>query len=236
MHIRQFLHRPSASLSYLLACPESGKALMIDPVQDDLTLYLSVLDEMRWQLDSVFETHLHVDHTTAAAALRQFCGAKILVGDPQISSADRQIGDGELLMIGKLAIKAIATPGHTAHCLSYLCEGRLFTGDCLHIGDCGSLCSTGADAGRLYDSIVRKLLCFSDETLLYPGHDQQGRLVSCIGDERRNNPLFCGLSRDEFIARLASRPRNPPPSSADIAARNRACGQPFPPKPPESKQ
>lgn len=227
MHIRQFLHRPSASLSYLLACPESRKALMIDPVLDDLTLYLGVLDEMKWQLESTLETHLHLDHTTAATALRQATGAKILVGDPQISNADRRIGDGEQLAIGTLTLKVIATPGHTLHCLSFYCDGRLFTGDCLLIGDCGNLCATGADAGRLYDSITRKLLCFSDETLLYPGHDQQGRQVSCIGDERRNNPLFVGVSRDEFIAQLANRARSLPAASVEIAVRNRNCGQPL---------
>lgn len=224
MHIRQFFHRPSASLSYLLACPESRKALMIDPVLDDLTLYLGVLDEMKWQLAGILETHLHLDHITAAAALRQATGAKVLCGDPQIENAERLIGDGEQLDFGTLAIKVIATPGHTPHCLSFYCNGRLFTGDCLLIGDCGTPCGTGADAGRLYDSITRKLLCFADETLLYPGHDQQGRQVSCIGDERRNNPLFFGISRDEFIARLASRPRTLPATSAAIASANRSCG------------
>ena len=200
---------------------------MIDPALDDLTLYLSVLDEMRWQLESVLETHLHLEHTTAAAALRLATGAKILVGDPQIANADFQIGDGERIVCGSLTLSVISTPGHTPHCLSFYCDGRLFTGDCLLIGDCGNLCATDADAGRLYDSITRKLLCFGDETLLYPGHDQQGRQVSCIGDERRNNPLLCSVSRDEFIARLANRAHQQPTISADIAARNRHCGQPH---------
>lgn len=224
MYIRQFLDRSSSTLSYLLACPESRRAVMIDPVLDDLALYLGVLNEMDWQLDYVLETHLHVDHVTASGALRQASGALIACGDSRIEAADRRLLGGECLEIGGLLISIISTPGHTPYCLTYQCADRLFSGDCLLIGDCGNLCSDGADAGRLYDSISRKLLCFSDETLLYPGHDQQGRQVSCIGEERRNNPLFNGASRDEFIARMAARPCPLPERGQEIAIANRHCG------------
>lgn len=227
MHIRQFIDRPSASLSYLLACPDSRRAVMIDPVQDNLALYLAVLDEMKWELDCVLETHLHVDHITAAGKLRLATGAHIACADEQIETADRLLCEGDQITVGKLQINVIATPGHTPNCLTFHCADRLFTGDCLLIGDCGNLCGDGADAGRLYDSITRKLLRFPDETLLYPGHEQQGRQVSCIGDERRNNPLFCGISRDEFIARLASRPQTLAPNHLAIAFANRRSGLSF---------
>lgn len=227
MHIRQFLDRPTASLSYLLACPQSRRAVMIDPVRDDVALYLGVLDEMGWQLDTVLETHLHLDHVTAAGALRQATGARVAVGDAQIENADCLLQDGARLEIGTLRVAVIATPGHTPCCLTYHCADRLFTGDCLLIGDCGDLCGRGADAGRLYDSITRKLLCFPDETLLYPGHNEQGRQVSCIGEERRTNPLFCGVSRDEFIARIAGRATALSASGPEIAAANRRCGLPL---------
>jgi glyoxylase-like metal-dependent hydrolase (beta-lactamase superfamily II) len=227
MHIRQFLDRPTGSLSYLLACPDSRRAVMIDPVADDLALYLGVLDEMNWQLDYILETHLHVDHLTAAGKLRLATGAKIASGDASIGNADCHLQEGQQISAGNLQIGVIATPGHTPNCLTYHCADRLFTGDCLLIGDCGNLCDNGADAGQLYDSITRKLLRFADETLLYPGHFQQARQVSCIGDERRNNPLFCGVSRDEFIARIASRPRQVSAHNIENAAANRRCGLPL---------
>lgn len=207
---------------------------MIDPVLDDLALYLGVLDEIGWRLEMVLETHLHVDHLTAAAALRDAAGALVACGDPQITGADRLLLPGEHLALGSLDIEVIGTPGHTTHCLTYCCADRLFTGDCLLIGDCGNLSSTGADAGRLYDSITRKLLCFADETLLYPGHDQQGRQVSCVGEERRNNPLLSGVSRDEFIARMAARPCQLSASAQAIVAANRHCGLPFSKSSPRS--
>ena len=73
-----------------------------------------------------------------------------------------------------------------------------------------------------------------DQKGVVPWHEQQGRQVSCIGDERRNNPLFCGVSRDEFIARLASRPHTLSPNSSDIAAANRNSGLSFPESIPPS--
>ena len=82
-------------------------------------------------------------------------------------------------------------------------------------------------AERLYRSVHEQLLSLPDDCLLYPGHDQQGRQVSCIGDERRNNPLFVGVSRDEFIAQLANRARSLAAASVEIAVRNRNCGQPL---------
>lgn len=224
MYIRQFLDRSSATLSYLLACPESRRTLMIDPVLDDLALYLGVLDELGWQLDCVLETHLHTDHVTASGALRRVTGALVACGDPRISGADRRLLQGEHLEFGSLTLEVIASPGHTPYCLSYLCADRLFSGDCLLIGDCGNLSAEGADAGRLYDSITRKLLCFADETLLYPGHERQGRQVSCIGDERRNNVLFNGASRDEFIARMLARHCVLEGQAQEITALNRLCG------------
>ena len=200
---------------------------MIDPVDDDLALYLGVLEEMNWQLNCVLETHLHGDHVSAAGKLRRATGATIACGDAQIQAADRLLREGEKIEVGDLLLNVIATPGHTPNCLSFHCGDRLFTGDCLLIGDCGNLCDAGADAGRLYDSITRKLLRFTDETLLYPGHEQQGRQVSCIGDERRNNPLLSGVSRDEFIARIALRPCTTSPQRAEIIAKNRCCGLPY---------
>lgn len=197
---------------------------MIDPVLDDLPLYLGVLDEMGWKLEMVLETHLHEEHVTASGALRTATGALVAVGDVRVSAADRLLLAGEQLELGSLTIDVLATPGHTPSCLSYRCSDRLFTGDCLLIGDCGNLCGQGADAGRLFDSITRKLLSFSDETLLYPGHDERGRQVSCIGEERRNNPLFGGVSRDEFIARMAARPCMVSVNAAEIVARNCECG------------
>ncbi len=225
MYFRQFLDHQTLSCTYLLACPRQGKAVLIDPVFEDQALYLAVIAEMGFELTNVLETHLHADHRTAAALLREKTGASLGVSDPQIEGADFMIADAQPILVGQLELTPISTPGHTRHCISYHCEDRLFTGDCLWIDDCGSLCEADSDAGKMFDSITRKLFRFPEETLVYPGHAFSGRQVSCIGDERRRNSLFSGQSRDEFIARLAARPCPSQPAALLMTALNRSCGR-----------
>ena len=223
MQLRQFLDRASGTFSYLIACPQSGRAAMIDPVLSDAPLYLGVLDEMGWQLDYVLETHLHSDHLSAAATLRQATGARIGASrEGGFTGLDDELGDGDHFLVGTLAISVLSTPGHTPACLTYRVADRLFTGDCLLIGECGRTDEPGSNAARLYDTLTRRFLPLPDETLLYPGHNREGRLVSCMGEERRQNPLFQGLARDEFIRRMTERPAPPvTPEAQQIAMRNR---------------
>lgn len=225
---RQFLDRSTGSLSYLIACPAQGQALMIDPVLEHLPLYLGVLSEMGWRLTHVLETHVHADHVTAAAALHRQTGAAIGVcRRAGVRGAQLLLDGGDTVRCGDQQVTALATPGHTPACLTYCWRDRLFTGDCLLIGGCGDLAEPGANAARLYDTITRKLLSLPDETLVYPGHDWQGRQVSCIGEERRNNPLFQGHSRDAFVALASARPPPQLPGAEAILAANRRCGAPL---------
>lgn len=226
--LRQFADRSTGALSYLLGCGESHEAIMIDPVADDLLLYLGVLGELSLNLTYVLETHIHADHVTAAAALRDATGA--CVGVPRVAGvrgANLQLEGGDHLTAGALDLEIIATPGHTAHCLTYRWQDRLFTGDSLLIGGAGSTGEPGGDAGRLYDSVTHFLLPLADETLIYPAHDHQGRRVGCIGEERRQNPAFAGVSRDEFVSRCAHGAQPSLPQQAACIAANLRCGAAY---------
>lgn len=224
--LRQFADRDSGTLSYLLACLRTRQAVFIDPVLAHVTLYLGVLDELGLSLTYTLDTHIHADHATAAAALRDATGSRIAV--PRRSGArgcNLVLDDGDCLAAGGITLVAMHTPGHTPHCLTYRWRDRLFTGDSLHIGGAGSTGEPGGDPGRLYDSVTRLLLPLADETLVYPGHDSQGRRVGCIGEERRQNPLFAGVSRDEFISRRSDGEAVPAGMDEHIAA-NLRCGAP----------
>jgi sulfur dioxygenase len=223
---RQFHEVTCGALSYLLAGRAGGPALLIDPVRRHVPLYLGVIDECGLQLAWVVETHLHADHLSGAAELRQNCGARIAVGAMAgIGGADLLLHDGDRLEIGDLALDVIATPGHTPGCLTLQWQERLFTGDALLIGSCGSTLEPGGNAGQLYDSVCRRLMPLTDETLIYPGHACGDRLVGCIGEERLNNPMFRGLSRDEFIAGERSRRGGLPADFASCIAANSSYEQ-----------
>lgn len=198
---RQLRDETTGAYSYLLGCRKTGSALVIDPVVNQTPLYLGMLGELGLRLEWVLETHLHADHISAADSLREWTGAKIAVGSGAgICCADRQLVDGEHLTCGLLELQALATPGHTPGCFSYFWRDRLFTGDCLLIGSCGRTDEPGSDSARLFDSVVRRLFSYPDETLVYPGHCLSGRRVSSIGEERESNPHFHGVSRASFAS------------------------------------
>lgn len=224
--LRRFWDSPTGTCSYLIASRVSGQAVFIDPVRDQIPLYLGVLEEVGLTLTGVLETHVHADHVTAAALLRQRTGATVVCGlGSGVQGADRLLKDGEYAVFEDITLQAIATPGHTPACLSYRWGDRLFTGDALLIGGCGRTDEPGGNAGQLFDSLIRRLLILPDDLLIYPGHGTQQRWVSCVGEERRANPLLLGASRDEFVASCSRREEATIPNLNDTLAANRCCGE-----------
>ncbi len=225
-YFRQFHDPASGTFSYLLACERTATAAIIDPVLGHEPLYLGVLGELSLRLAWVLETHLHADHVSAADALRQQTGARVAVGrQTGIDEADRGLADGDQLAVGDVSLAAIATPGHTPGCLTYRWDDRLFTGDSLLIGGSGSIAEPGGNGVVLFDSVTRRLLSLADETLIYPGHGQDHRRVSCIGQERRGNPCFHGVCRDRFVAVKAANREPMPATATTVLAANRHCGR-----------
>ncbi len=223
----QFFDQTSSTLTYLLADPLTGDAVIIDSVKEHLGAYLTFLQEQELQLAWVLETHVHADHVTGAAGLREMTGARSAVGAAGgVGCADRQLGDGDTIVFGNEVIRVIATPGHTPGCVTYHWRDRLFTGDALMIGGCGRTDFQGGDAGQLYDSITKRLFSLPDETLVYPGHDYKGARVSCIGQEKGSNPRLAGRSRQEFIELMSHLDLAPPALIGEALPANLRCGKP----------
>lgn len=222
----QFFDTTSSTLTYLLADPVTGDAVVIDSVREHVGAYVSFLQEQELQLCWILETHVHADHITGAAGLREMTGARSAVGAAGgIGCADRLLEDGDTIVFGNEVIRVIPTPGHTPGCVTYQWRDRLFTGDALMIGGCGRTDFQGGDAGRLYDSITERLFVLPDETLIYPGHDYRGARVSCIGQEKAINPRLAGRSRADFIE-LMNHLDLPDPRLIDVALpANLRCGR-----------
>lgn len=205
-HFRQIRDPATDSFAYLLGCAETARAILIDPIATQLPLYQGVLRELELMLEWVLETHRHADATSGADALRELTGARVAFGrDTGLATADLFLGDGDQLQVGTLNVEVIATPGHTAGCLTYRWQDRLFTGHSLLIGGCGDFEDAPGNGGVLYDSVTRRLLSLPDETLVFPGQCLGGRRVSCIAEERERNPWFHGVSRDGFVSARAGR-------------------------------
>ena len=223
---RQLYDETSSTLTYLLADPLTGDAVLIDTVREHVGEYVTLLQEMNLQLVWSLETHVHADHITGASGLRELTGARTATSAAAgAACADRKLEDGDCIVFGNEVIRAIPTPGHTPGCMSYHWRDRVFTGDALLIGGCGRTDFQGGDAGTLYDSITRRLFALPDETLVFPGHDYKGFRVSSIGQERLTNARICGRSRSDFID-LMNDLNLPPPRKIDEALpANLRCGE-----------
>ncbi len=226
MIFRQLFDDATWTYTYLIADPKTKEAVIIDPVNTQLDTYIQMLDENGLTLKYSLETHVHADHITAGGLLRQNTGAQTAVsGLCGADTADIQIQDGDIFEFAEgETIKVIATPGHTPGSISFLWRDRVFTGDALFISGCGRTDFQGGNPGDLYDAITQRLFTLPDDTLVYPGHDYQGRWVSNIKQERTNNPRLTGKSRDEFID-IMNNLNLPNPKLIDEAVpANRYCG------------
>lgn len=80
-------------------------------------------------------------------------------------------GDGDVIRVGGVDLKALHTPGHTPDSASLHGAGRVFTGDALLIGGTGRTDFAGGDAGHSFDSITTKIFALPDDTIVLPAHD-----------------------------------------------------------------
>lgn len=231
MIFRQLFEPSSSTYTYLLACERSREAVLIDPVIETVERDLAVLDELGLTLKYTLETHIHADHVTGAARLRERTGSKAAV--PEKSNADHAdvaVVEGTPLSFGDLQLEPLHTPGHTDDHHCYLWRGagglRVFTGDALMIDGCGRTDFQNGDAATLYRSVHEKIFTLGDETLVYPGHDYQQRQVSSVGQEKARNPrLGGGKTLEEFVA-IMSGLNLPRPKKIDLAVpANRGCGE-----------
>lgn len=222
---KQLFDSASSTYTYLIVDEDSREAVLIDPVSGHIDTYIQLISELNAQLKYSIETHVHADHITASGQLREKLavqtGVSALCG---AASADMQLKENDILVLGKQQIKVIATPGHTAGSVSYLWQDRVFTGDALLINGCGRTDFQGGDAGILYDSITQKIFSLPDETLVYPAHDYHGKRVSCVGQEKNINPRLAHQTREQFMQMMNALDL-PKPIMMDIAVPlNRKCG------------
>lgn len=226
---KQFYDKTSSTLTYLIADKNSKEAVLIDPVTENIDEYLNIIKTNQLELVYSLETHVHADHITGGGKLRTLTNAKTAVSkDCGADAADIQLKGNDVISFGKEEIKVILTPGHTAGSVSFLWRDRLFTGDSLMINGCGRTDFQGGDAGKLYDCVTSSLFALPDETLVYPGHDYNGRRVSSIAQEKLINPRLANKTRDQFIE-IMENLNLPKPKLIDIAvSANRKCGVPEP--------
>ena len=200
MIFKQIFDTESSTYTYLIASAKGREAVIIDPVIKNVDNYIKILGELDLKLVKVIDTHIHADHVTGATKLKKATNCTTLMGEHTPADAvEIKVKDGEIIEIDNLKIKSLYTPGHTSDSYSFLLDNYLFSGDTLLINGTGRTDFQNGSSKDAYNSLFNNLLKLPEETLVYPGHDYNGKFSSTIGNEKKFNPRLQVKSEDEYV-------------------------------------
>jgi hydroxyacylglutathione hydrolase len=201
---------PFAENSYFLVDEPSREAVAVDP-GDEPERLLEIVKRHDLRVKWILNTHGHLDHVGAVAALQEATGAPFRIHEadlflveaipeqaalfglspPPIPRVDGHLKEGDVFTVGNgaLRIEVLETPGHSPGSVTLRAGHDLIVGDALFAGSIGRTDLPGGDTETLLRSIREKLLGFPDDTRVHPGHMGS----TTIGRERRTNPFLQDL-------------------------------------------
>lgn len=208
MVIRQLMVGTMAVCCYIVSCPKTGKAAIVDPGGDE-ELILAEVKKAGLKVEYIICTHGHPDHVCGNRRIKEATGAAIvmhsadaaffgrrevreyfsMLGLEPSPPVDRLVEDGDVIEIGEEKLEVIHTPGHTPGGICLLCGPDLITGDTLFVGGIGRTDFPGGSHQELMDSIRTRLMALPDDTVVWPGHGYGGK-KSTIAEELRTNPYL----------------------------------------------
>ena len=200
MIFKQEFDTKTSTYTYIIASAKGREAIIIDPVLENVEDYINILKELDLKLVKVIDTHIHADHITGASKLKQVTNCTTIMGEhTPADTVEIKVKDSEIIDIDNLKIRSMYTPGHTSDSYSFLLDNYLFTGDTLLINGTGRTDFQNGSSKDAYNSLFNNLLKLPEETLVYPGHDYNGKFSSTIGNEKKFNPRLQVKSIDEYV-------------------------------------
>lgn len=190
-----------AANCYILIEEESKVGCIVDP-GGDADFVMEEAEKSNIDIKFILLTHGHVDHVGAVSTIKKKLNIPVYISkeDKELMNKnqmvfgemwnetpeDKEIKDGDILELGNLKIKCIATPGHTPGGMCFLVENVVFTGDTLFYSSIGRTDFPGGNHRQLISSINNKLMVLKDDIIVLPGHERD----SIIRFEREHNPFL----------------------------------------------
>lgn len=193
------IQQHSDNFSYIIADEDTKDAAVVDSSFNAGEI-IKIIKTQQLQLKYIINTHGHSDHTAGNIELQSIFGAQVVAYKQSKIPYDIPLDEGDPLKVGKISIKTIYTPGHTADSICLLVDNqKLLTGDTLFVGECGRTDFPGGNSKSLYESLFDKLLKLNDDVEIYPGHDYGPKSSSTIGEEKKSNYTLQPRSIKDFI-------------------------------------
>ncbi|NJN52486.1 MAG: MBL fold metallo-hydrolase [Gammaproteobacteria bacterium] len=188
------------NFNYLIACPDTGEALAVDPLDHEKCLARA--KAKGWTITQVLNTHEHGDHTGGNGPVIAATGARLLAhakAGAKIKGMDVGLTAGDVIRVGKtVELEALDTPGHTmSHVcvLSHTDTPSLICGDTLFNAGAGN-CHNGGHPAELYRTFADQLAKLPERTLIYPGHDYIQNNLGFTLDREPDNAAAAKLQQD----------------------------------------
>ena len=191
--------------SYLVGDSESCAAVLIDPEASQIDRYNALAARHGVRIRYLVDTHTHADHFSATRQLAQQLGVPVVMHrNSPAPFVDMRVDDGEQLVVGKLRLQVLYTPGHTRDSMCLRADDRLFTGDTLLIGGTGRTDLPSGNPEELYDSLFNVVLKQDPKLLVYPAHDYKKQGHSTLAQEIAGNPRLQKKDRAAFVEMMNS--------------------------------
>src|SRR3954470_14960401 len=195
MLLRRLYEDMLSQASYIIACDETRRAIVVDPNRD-VDKYLSVAKADKLKITHVTETHIHADFVSGARTLAEETGAKLMLsaegGDDwqykyAVDANAQLLRDGDVIDVGTVRVKVVHTPGHTPEHIAFLITDTaaaetpmgMLSGDFIFVGDVGrpDLLERAANIGNTMEGLARQLYkslqqsrSLPDHLQIWPGH------------------------------------------------------------------
>lgn len=184
MLFQHFLLDANESNAYVVGCPQTREALLVDVGCYDPRIS-AFLRLHNLSLKYIFLTHDHYDHSGGIPEILGQHGGMVLSARGTRGKG-RQVREGDEVHVGQLKGVVLDTGGHTADSISLLLEERIiFVGDALFAGSIGGTNSPSRRDEEI-ENIRKKIFVLGDRVEIYPGHGPP----SLVGLERAKNPFF----------------------------------------------
>src|ERR1700689_3773317 len=191
--------------SYMVGCEETCAAALIDPELSQIDRYIALAARHGLRFRYLIDTHTHADHFSATRQLADQLDAPVVMHRASPAPfIDLRLEGCDLLVVGRLRLQSLYTPGHTNDSMCLCLEDRVFTGDTLLIGATGRTDLPSGDAGALHESLFQGVLTLDPALKIFPAHEYKARSHSTIAQELADNPRLQKRERSAFIDMMQS--------------------------------